>query len=73
MRYLAERVHTGVSTTATGDAGLVVGDPGQRFFQSALHGRFLVLDLPAQELTSVVFNTYGVTQGLHQVEHLLRF
>ena len=71
MRYLAQRVHAGIGSPASGDAGLVVGDARQGFFQFALHGRFLALDLPAQELTAVVFNAECVTQGLHEVQHLL--
>ena len=73
MRNLVECVYAGVGAAAAGDPCLVIGYLRQRLFKRTLHGRFLALDLPAQELTAVIFNSNGVAQGLHQVQHLLCF
>lgn len=84
MGYLAQRVNAGVGAAAGRDARLVISDLRQGFFQFALHGRFLALNLPAQELAAVVFDAYRVSQDsglctlpmqtlLHEIQHLLRF
>ena len=73
MGNLVKCVHAGIGATAASNPSLVIGYLRQRLFKCTLYSRLLALDLPAQELAAVIFNTNGVAQGLHQVQHLLCF
>jgi hypothetical protein len=64
MCNLAQRMHAAVSTPAGRYSGVVVSHFSKCYFNHALDGRFLALDLPAQERTPVVFNTDCVSQEL---------
>jgi hypothetical protein len=57
MGDLAQRVHARVGAAATADANFVIGDFRQCVFDAALHGRFLTLQLPAEENAPVVFES----------------
>ena len=58
MRHLANGMNTTVGSSAAIHADFMVGHTGQGPFQTALNGRFLGLDLPAQKGASVVLNSY---------------
>lgn len=73
MGYLPQRVNARVGSPTADDTDFVVGDFCQGFFKNTLHGRFLALYLPAQELPTVVFDSDRVSQGLYEVQHLLGF
>ena len=61
MRDLPQRVHTGVGAAGAIDADLFAANRFHGIFQRALHGRGIVLDLPAGKRRAVIFNDEFVT------------
>src|SRR3984957_5969860 len=56
MRDLPERMHAGVGAARAIDANLFAADRLDRAFQRALHRRAIVLQLPAAERRTVIFD-----------------
>ena len=54
-------MYAGVCPAATGDPGSVICDPGKGYFNATLNRGFLALDLPAQEGTTIIFQSQGIT------------
>ena len=54
-------MHTGVRSAATGDPGFVIGDPAKRILDTSLHRGLLKLDLPAQESTTIIFQSQCIS------------
>src|ERR1700726_1158178 len=56
MRDLPERVHAGVGAAGAMHAHLLSADRFHRGLERALHGRGVILDLPARERRAVIFD-----------------
>ena len=56
MRDLRQRMHAGIGAARAMDANLFAADRLHRGFHRALHGRCVVLDLPAGERRAVIFD-----------------
>src|ERR1700687_1260161 len=56
MRDLPQRVHAGVGAARAVNANLLAADRLDRGFQRALHRGAIVLDLPAAERCTVIFD-----------------
>src|ERR1700686_2869028 len=56
MRDLRQRMHAGVGAAGAVNADMLAADRLDRIFQRALHGRTIVLDLPAAERRAVIFD-----------------
>lgn len=69
MGDLSQGVHPGIRPPTASHPRLVVGHPGQCPFHGGLHGGFLALNLPTQELASVVFKAYGIAQSSELIHH----
>ena len=57
MDYLFSGMYAGISTPCTDDGKFMVGNPGKRLFQTALHGTTGLLALPAVKIRTVILDT----------------
>src|SRR5258705_12792535 len=61
MRDLPQRMHAGVGASRAVDTNLLAADRLDRGFQRALYRGAIVLDLPAAERPTVIFDCQLVT------------